>query len=58
MSNNPFTAYKTSLCGNQIKRDFRHGLTLKECKRLPKGPRKDSGGSYVWQYGVAAGGLI
>jgi hypothetical protein len=50
-----FTSYKTSLCGNQIKRDFNRGLTLEQCQELPHSVQHDSIGAFIYQYGINDG---
>ena len=52
MSDRPYTAYRLSTDGKRTKRNIRSGLSLSECKSLPKGKRMDEDGEYVWQYGV------
>lgn len=50
MSPNRFTAFKVSLCGNQIKSDFQHGLTLEQARAYPVA---DCGG-YIWAYALTS----
>jgi len=53
-----FIAYKTSIDGNQNRRDFRSGLTKEECNKLPTGKQSDNVGDYVWQYGIREGNYV
>lgn len=48
--NRIFTAYKVSVCGNQVRRCYKHGLSLIDVQALPLGRQKDAVGFFVWQY--------
>jgi hypothetical protein len=49
---NRFQAFKVSLCGNQLKRDFKTGLTLEQARAYPIGKQTDSEGTFIWTYSV------
>jgi len=53
-----FTAYKVSLCGNQVKRDYNRNLTIQQVQALPLGKHSDHAGDYVWSYGINNGDKI
>lgn len=47
-----FQAFKVSLCGNQLRRDARPGLTLEEARAFPLGRHQDAAGPYIWTYSL------
>jgi len=55
MSDNRFTAYKVSTCGNQTRWGYIHNLTKAEIDNLPFGTLSDATGSYTWGYGINNG---
>lgn len=49
---NRFQAFKVSLCGRQIRRDFQPGLTIEQARAYPLGPQEDGHGKFIWTYSV------
>lgn len=47
-----FQAFKVSLCGNQIRRDARPGLTFEEARAFPLGRQSDAEGDFIWTYSL------
>jgi hypothetical protein len=49
---NRFQAFKVSLCGNQIRRDYQPNLTLEQARAFPLGRQEDAAGPFIWTYSV------
>ena len=47
-----FSVFKVSLCGNQLKRDHKHYLTLEQARSMPLGRQEESFGAFIWTYAL------
>jgi len=47
-----FQVFKISLCGNQIRRDYKIGLTLEQARAYPLGKQRDATGEFMWGYSL------
>ena len=47
-----YTVFKCSLCGNQIRREPKHNLTMADVDAYPYGIQRDTIGDYVWSHCV------
>lgn len=47
-----FQAFKISICGNQIRREYQKSLTLDEARAYPLGQLEDEQGAFMWAYSL------